>query len=292
MRVPGVDGTIARGPLLNTFVWWGGLNRILSILSATHFGWARFEPLPSSDRRGHAIWDVAGANGHEVGVFAWMNTWPPERVNGYLYPYDYSWGLPRESLASPGLLAALDAIAVEPNPYDAGLDYFHRRFNKAWGLWRASAPSVSLHFNKVADTVADDWAGDRFLTWPLDPATQVPEVLAEAYRLADHWIGRFHRDTPPGYVFAIVSDHGYEFDGTGHTFAPPGVLLLGALGLPASAAMPGRLLDEAWAGGEAPAPLRVAAYPEEWRGAASPESDEDADWEDVKRRLEALGYTN
>lgn len=314
LRVPGVDRPLARGPLLNSFIWWGGLNRLLSLLSRTPLGWAAFEPLPSTDRHGHALWDVAAAHGHRVGIYDWMNTWPIEPVDGYMVAY--APGVPLSDRAAPDVAAQMES--VEPEPFDGppSIASYHRSFAQAHALFVDRQPTVSFHFNKVVDNAHDRWAGGSYWAPPVDPAEALPEDVAASYRLVDHWLGRFRRATPPGWILAVVSDHGYEFDGTGHVFSPDGVLilsggpfacgqrivrahmrdvaptLLAALGLPGSDAMQGSVLPDAWSSGRAPALARVTAYPEAWRRAPGGAEDQNGDWQELQERLRALGYAN
>jgi arylsulfatase A-like enzyme len=175
---------------------------------------------------------------------------------------------------------------------------------------------VSFHYNKVMDDMHDHWTGASYFVRPIPPGTlHFPEVVEDAYRLTDWWIGRFLDALPPDRVLALVSDHGYEFNGTAHIFAPPGVIVLSggpfacgrllrgagvldvvptllvALGIPPAEAMPGRVLEMAFGDGAPPAPTRVASYPDTWRHPeASPALSHD--WEDLRRSLQALGYAN
>lgn len=54
----------------------------------------------SYDRKVHALWNIASAAGFEVGVVSWLNTYPPEIVNGVLVS---DFAIPGERQAKEGL---------------------------------------------------------------------------------------------------------------------------------------------------------------------------------------------
>ena len=71
-HLPGVSRPISRGPQLHAFKWWGGANHVLA--AASRMGWVDSEPQPSTQRRGHTLWNVAAARGHSIGVYDWLTT--------------------------------------------------------------------------------------------------------------------------------------------------------------------------------------------------------------------------
>jgi arylsulfatase A-like enzyme len=168
------------------------------------------------------------------------------------------------------------------------------------------------------DVSHDSWARSNGLfAQPLPfPPQEFQADIESAYRLSDEWIGRFLDETPADYAFVVVSDHGYDFDGTHHVYAPPGVVilsggpfacgrliegadvydiaptLLALLGLPATSEMPGQPLEAAM-GTRAPRLVRMDRYPSEWR-LPSEETDAAASdrWDELRERLRAMGYAN
>lgn len=318
MKLPGVDQPVSSGPRLNSFNWWGGTNRFLSILSSLDV--VGVAPLPQSQREGVALWDVAGANGHSVGIYNWMNTWPVEAIDGYMFT---SVGAPPRNAHPTEPVLKVIASAPDEGPQYGGtpLSKYPRLYSEAFHLYRTFEPTVSFHFNKVMDNMHDRWVGAGYVVRPLGPpyppGMRFPDVVERSYELSDYWIGRFMDATPKGAVFAIVSDHGYDFDGTSHIFSPPGVAifsggpfacgrrideanvldvaptLLTALELPPSESMPGRVLAGAFAEGAPTGPDRIASYPAAWRRpVVSGDGDEAEGWQDLRDRLRALGYAN
>lgn len=316
-RFPGVSTPIARGPLLNSFMWWGGANSILGQI-LTRLKLVHQEPLPSTRRRGHTIWNVAGANGLSVGVYDWMNSWPIEPVEGYAFTSNGR--APQNSYPSEAVLEVVNKVVIDgssnrPPVIEDGL----RHFEEAFELFRVFEPEVSFHFNKVIDLSHDLWADPQgYFVWPLErPYSEFVPEIRSAYELTDAWIGRFREALPSGYAFAIVSDHGYEFNGAHHVYQPPGVVilsggpfacgrviegatvydiaptLLAVLGLPGTAAMSGHVLRESFATpSTAPDLERLPEYPPDWRKPYESDPATGEDWEELMERLRAMGYVN
>jgi len=314
-RLPGVSRPISRGPLLNSFVWWGAADTLMNFLSGHGIGSSG--PVASGRRRGHALWNVADADHRSVGVFDWMNTWPVEKVAGYMVTL--SGGKRARAYPLDRVAAALEGVADTPveAPRDASLAKFHSRFTDAFALYRAFAPDVSFHFNKVMDDSHEHWTDPaRYWVSPLRfPYGSFRDVVEESYTLSDAWIGQFWDARPEDAIFVVVSDHGYEFNGTHHAFSPPGVIvlaggpfacgrviegadildvaptLLAALGLPGLDAMPGSVLKQAFADSPAPRLAREHTYPADWRKPLDAEPvGEDEDWDELRARLKAIGY--
>jgi hypothetical protein len=316
-RIPGVSPWISWAPSLNSFTWWGAANKLLAL--TTDLGISHAERIPSSTRSGMAIWDVAGANGHTVGVYDWMQTWPVEPVNGYMYTLRGR--PPLEAYPREEVLAALARTpAPDPPPRRPLHEPYAKEFSEALALFEHFHPSVMLHLNKITDHAHDYWVSlhDRLTFSSLPrPWNHFNAVVESAYAYADEWIARFVAALPEGFAIAIVSDHGYEFDGDHHAFMPPGVIvlaggpfacnrvleganvldvaptLLAALGLPGLEAMPGSVLERAFAEGMAPELERWPEYPTAWRQ-PQPEADPGTEEEllELRERLRALGYLN
>jgi hypothetical protein len=69
--------------------------------------------------------------------------------------------------------------------------------------------------------------------------------------------------------------------------------LLAALGLPGSVSMPGSPLRDALAFPQEVTLTRLDEFPDAWRRDGSGAGAEgDRDWEELRERLEALGYVN
>ena len=316
-RFPGVEPPIARGPRVNSFMWWGGAKSLLGHV-LTRLRLVRKEPLPSTRRRGHALWDVAGANGFSIGVYDWMNTWPVEPVEGYIY--SNTGQAPQNSYPSEAVLAVLREVA----PSDSSgrhpvIDDGAHHFAEAFALFRAFQPRVSFHFNKMIDLSHDLWADPQgHFVWPLEqPYGDFMPEIRTAYELTDAWIGRFREALPKNHVFAIVSDHGYEFTGTHHVYQPPGGIILSGgpfacgrviegasvydvaptmlaiLGLPGTSTMSGSVLGQAIAGpAMVPELRRMEAYPPDWRSRQDSDPATDEDWDELMERLRGMGYVN
>jgi arylsulfatase A-like enzyme len=256
--------------------------------------------------------------GRKVGVYDWMQTWPVEPVNGYMYTLRGSPDLdahPREALHT--LLD--DLPAPDPPPRRPLHEPYAKEFSEALTLFQRLQPDVMLHLNKITDHAHDYWRSWDTFTFSSKPRPwdRFNDVVENAYAYADEWIGRFVAELPPGFVIALVSDHGFEFDGNHHAFSPPGIVvlsggpfacnrviegadvldmmptLLAALGLPGLEAMPGRVLEDAFAPGLVPTLERWKEYPAEWRQVqpeASPGTEEEL--LEMRERLRALGYLN
>lgn len=322
-RLPGVATPLSRGPYLNSFAWWGGANELLSRL--VDHGFARAEPLPSSAWHGLALWDVAGHNGHRVGVYDWMNTWPVSQVDGYMFTkhvrgHDQAVAPPGSAWPPDALRAVLESLQpLSRPPADPWFQQYWEAWEEAWALDHAFSPSVSLNFNKATDSSQNFWAGGvygAFVVPEHPPYQHFPERIRTAYRLQDEWIGRFADALPEDQALVIVSDHGFEFNGTNHAFLPPGVIiaaggpfacaslipeadvydvaptLLAILGLPGLEAMPGDVVHAAFADGRGPTLERRAEYPAEWKSPTVEVDDGGADWNGLRERLKSLGYVN
>jgi hypothetical protein len=321
VRIPGVAAWISWGPPLNSFTWWGAANEILSV--TTDMGITYSERIPSYGRNGMAIWDVAGANGFQVGVYDWMNVWPVEPVHGYMYTTRGR--KTQDAYPENRVHEVLRGVPppLPPPRHPLHIEYAEK-FSEGLALLQRFRPDVSFTLNKLTDHAHDLWIyqGKWYDGWvmvPLPrPYTSFPPIIEDAYAYADEWLGRYMASLPEGHVLAVVSDHGYEFNGTHHAFSPPGVLilsggpfacgqifegadvldvaptLLATLGLPGLEAMPGGVLTGAFAAGMAPQLARVESYPPPWRVVtreqAEPESD--ADLRRMREQLKALGYVN
>jgi predicted AlkP superfamily phosphohydrolase/phosphomutase len=99
----------------------------------------RYQPVTSDDRAAPAFWNLIGNlgdPGREVGVVAWLASWPAETVHGYLVtsylPYIYNWstgrplkgtvveGIPRQTYPD-SLLAEVEPLKVKPQAVDREL---------------------------------------------------------------------------------------------------------------------------------------------------------------------------
>ena len=99
----------------------------------------RYQPVTSDDRAAPAFWNLVGSQGdtgREVGVVAWLASWPAEPVHGYMVtsylPYIYNWstgrplkgtiveGIPRQTYPE-SLLAEIEPLKVRPEAVDRDL---------------------------------------------------------------------------------------------------------------------------------------------------------------------------
>jgi predicted AlkP superfamily phosphohydrolase/phosphomutase len=97
-----------------------------------------YKPVTSDMRQVPAFWNLIGHDdgGREVGVVAWLASWPAEPVHGYVVtsylPYIYNWstgrplkgtvveGIPRQTFPE-SLLADIEPLKVKPEDVDPAL---------------------------------------------------------------------------------------------------------------------------------------------------------------------------
>jgi hypothetical protein len=270
-------------------------------------------PHDSTDAGAARLWEILGRRGLSVGSYHWMNTAPVSHVRGFMKGYEPT--PPREW--PPDLEAGLGELPsiFDVLPYERAL---WRRFVTLARRWR---PEVLLYYTHFADATnhwnwKQDAVGPGLVHSGLGHADFEPgREITEANRQVDEMIGDVLARLPEDATLAIVSDHGFEFNGYEHDHSPPGVILLfgpwvrpgpieGAsvydvtptllhlLGAPVAADMPGRVLP-VWRPGSPPErpPETVASY-----GAADPPvAVGQASEEEIRRTeeyLRSLGYVN
>ena len=103
-----------------------------------HLPGGGYKPVTSDMRTAPAFWNLIGERngGRQVGVIAWLASWPAEKVNGYVVtsylPYLYNWstgrplkgtvveGIPRQTYPD-ALLSEIEPLKVKPESVSSDL---------------------------------------------------------------------------------------------------------------------------------------------------------------------------
>lgn len=90
MTAEGSSGSLrSRRPLVSPRVWTSVATGMLPFVHGIG-GWVRREPdgtprlLTGADRTAPALWNIASAAGLSIGTVNWLNTHPPEKINGVM----------------------------------------------------------------------------------------------------------------------------------------------------------------------------------------------------------------
>ncbi|HEY3174295.1 MAG TPA: alkaline phosphatase family protein [Candidatus Polarisedimenticolia bacterium] len=193
-------------------------------------------PITADRRRVPALWTIAGSRGVGVGVAGWPDTFPAERVAGFMIAEGYDPAVTGELgyLHPPGALGSaggagedlpLSEAARKIAALDEELAESFRRdlsaLSRGVALYRVYQPGLAfLRFESV------DRASHRF--WQYHerkylqveasrghaPVPAVGATLAEAipgaYAFLDEWIGMLLARLPERTTVLVVSTHGFR----------------------------------------------------------------------------------
>jgi predicted AlkP superfamily phosphohydrolase/phosphomutase len=277
-------------------------------LGSVHFATSAQKAVPE-------LWDYLGDAGKTVAVVGWRFTAPAKPVRGFLLTDEFAPGEAQGGALFPvesaGLVAADDAAEVEAllasfgdfAPRDAAearrveLHLDGLRLNLERDLLYARTAQRLLdelepdflavahravdgleHKNMLKHALARRAAGTplpRHLEGALPAIERGADVVTRAYEIFDQELGLLLEGLGEDVVL-VVSDHGHDFDSSGHQFGPPGIIVIAGgpiargaeldsptvfdvcpsvlhlMGLPVPEGLAGRVLEEAldpaWAG--------------------------------------------
>ncbi len=165
----------------------------------------RAQPMKSSDRKCHALWNIVSLFERRVAVVNWLMTFPPEEVGGYV--------VSRLDLDEAGGTYPAE-LHEELEPFQA-LEEVDRAFAVAHHLLRKE----KLDFLAVYSAAAD--AAEHLHWRPYQPAAfetglwQVEDVdesaatlIPDTYRQLDAELGRLMDELDEDTLLIVVSDHG------------------------------------------------------------------------------------
>jgi type I phosphodiesterase/nucleotide pyrophosphatase len=316
-------------------------------------------PVSSATRTALALWDLLGDAGGESLVVNWWASYPADTMRGLMIsdmaiPMDEI-SLQRisrmKSVAGrvypekiwPEVLSVMRE-AVSPGSPGAGplgfiadrkvlkKEFWEARDRIAFSLFQRFDERkfiLSALYLKGIDTSSHHYS-QRVFGRSMDlerPPMVGPEVVAEerahveaVYAWMDGIVGSLMDKLEDGDLLAVVSDHGWRYDGTGHHGKPDGILalygsevrpglssgrlhvydvaptLLSYLGVPMSADMPGKVLEECFlpAAGRSLAREVVASFgprARRERGTIAGTAEEQSDLDDeYLKMLKSLGY--
>jgi predicted AlkP superfamily phosphohydrolase/phosphomutase len=165
----------------------------------------------SHDRRGHALWNIASSAGLRVGVVNWLNTYPPEIVNGVMVS---DFAIPGERQAKEGLGALMARAMAGNTPLD----------NSATGAtthpeeWAARLEASAARLEPVSD-----FAGAEHQKHLRPGALTVLATSYKSDRIATSTALAIDRELKPNLLMVYLSgiDRSSHFLWGG--FEPPGV---------------------------------------------------------------------
>lgn len=280
------------------------------------FGWREEAAVGSNQREVVAFWELLGGAGRPSLTVGWWATWPAEPVLGALVSNRaVPWA--DLSLASIERVAGRDGLTHPPGLQelvvqrarqvvrDRGLPaldrddarFFDLRDEIHEGLFHELARDGldlrSVYLQGI-DTRSHAWthavyggntAGRRPRRVSEARANALFEgMVVGAYERMDQALARIADGLGEGEGLLVVSDHGWEYDGTGHWAKPDGLLLgyggpfaagrrlegahvfdilptlCALLGAPVSRELPGRVLEGALADGALPRVVEVERY--------------------------------
>jgi predicted AlkP superfamily phosphohydrolase/phosphomutase len=219
-------------------------------------------PFSSNERLRPAFWNILSAAGHSVGVLGWWDTFPAERVDGYLVsPYMMFRGqrtgvvwsdADRYKTYPPELYAELEPYLYEAEdvsrwamrrvyaddertPQTPWALAHDRTYSEIALRMLAERPTetVAVYFEGI-DVASHDLTSYVFgrnvnrrrapkVSW--DEVRRAHERVEAMYQHLDSLVGDLLERTGPGTDVIVVSDHGWEYDGTSHWNRNAGIFL-------------------------------------------------------------------
>lgn len=309
-------------------------------------------PVSSTTRTSKALWEILSAFGRDSLVINWWASFPaePQRgimISNYAMPWDEisSERLARMSggeqrVYPPGVWP--DVLGVMQDAVKGGLttssgegtlletkitnnEFWDMRDRIATTLFeKFDSPDLSLSalYLQGIDTTSHHFSESVFgqnMDLKREPragpavVAQKQAMLAATYRRMDALIGRLMSELREGDLLAVVSDHGWRYDGTSHWGMPDGVFalygsgvrrgfspgrvhvydvaptILYYLGLPVSREMPGKVLDAVFTPAAASLLPRVSVASYGPRARPVRVADPEMDGE-YREKLKSLGY--
>lgn len=309
-------------------------------------------PVSSTTRTSKAIWEVAGAFGLESLVINWWASFPaaPHRgllISNYAIPWDEisadrleEFGTGQGKVYPPERWPAIASVisgALEndtralswqgsnPDEKITRVPFWNLRDRMVVDLYREFSSrdhTLTAIYLQGIDTTCHHMSETLFgrnADIPREPRVgsgiiaEKQAMVNAAYRRADTLMGEIMDELQEGDLLAVVSDHGWEFDGTSHWSMPDGIMalygsavvkghaagrrhiydlaptLLYYLGLPISRELPGRALESAFLPEirAAMLPVTVESYGPRDRPLRLGEARIDPEY---RRRLKSLGY--
>lgn len=276
----------------------------------------RAEPPSSVLRSVKAFWNVASEKGLHVGVVNWWATWPADPLDGYIvtdraYFKLEKGGPPEREVHPPELYDMLRPLVDDTSGSATSdverarrLDRFH--FDAARRLRALDAPDLEAVYLPGLDivTVQQIGEGGADLT-TLDARL---EAVRAHYAFVDGLIGEWTDSAQPGEVLVLIADPGRQARRSGSaegllamaggpvaagdigvvTERDVAPTVLHLLGIPRSAELDGRVLEEAFSPAfRAAQPVRhVASY-----GRRAPSAPARSDFDRAMlEELRSLGY--
>ncbi len=145
----GVMGPIrAHRPLLSPRIWTSvATGKIPERHGIQGWVWkdrrGTFQLYSSSDRRSHAIWNIFSDKGRIVGVVNWLNTQPPEKINGVMIT-DFAFPVLEDRLQLAGVFAKAKGKVARPDSASASFAFPEEWMNKVAELERDSGPASPI----------------------------------------------------------------------------------------------------------------------------------------------------
>jgi len=252
LRSRGRTGTLlATPPLLSPILWTTIAtgrspedHRILDFMVDLPTGGQ--VPVPSTERRVSALWNLFSAAGRTVGVVGWWATWPAEDVRGTIVsdrvaPQLIRSGevldqhaispLARAAALVPKLVRAADLtpadlaayLPLAPGEYESArrslLTAGSSSYDDPVAHLAAIVASTRSH-GRMVDALMADGQPDLLLVYLeaidslshrfIGDARRGPGVIERAYRDADELLARLARGAASGTWILVCSDHGFQ----------------------------------------------------------------------------------
>jgi len=206
-------------------------------------------PVQSTERQVPALWNLLSDAGKNVCVVGYFVTYPAEKVNGVIVSYNSPQKQPGADFPADAMAPIrgdLDRIYAQdksalwarffpwdfdpenpPAEDDPGAEAFrlvsdrvenrilHAEYNRRAALYLAESPfDVFISYFGLVDIASHSlWKfyDDSDFAFKANPDTKrlLGEVLPEAYRYVDEFIGDLLSRMPPDSNIVIVSDHGF-----------------------------------------------------------------------------------
>ncbi len=202
-------------------------------------------PVPSSERRTAALWNVFSDAGRSVGVVGWWATWPAEAVRGTivadrvapqllrpdtpieagsvsppaLAPTVAGWLVHATDLRREDLLAYVPLSAAEHRAAQDALRSAGGRLYRDPLAHLAAIVASTRSYGRIAEGLVAAGQPDLLLVYleTIDSVSHLfardprrgPSAIAHAYEDADALLGRLAARVAPDTWVVVVSDHGF-----------------------------------------------------------------------------------
>ena len=185
-------------------------------------------PYRSYHRRTKAIWNILSENGKRVGIFNWLITWPPEKVNGFMvssyylskssdlittYPSSLHNFLPITPYRKKETIQSKWDKKVDYCEYELSMDIENSLF-----LQQREPLTLSAVYTRMPDEVQHlfwkfmepEYFSDK--VWNLDDTdiAEYKNVIRDCYQKVDNWLGQLTKNIDKDTIVIILSDHGFK----------------------------------------------------------------------------------